>query len=485
MSKKRFLFHLAALGSRTRLFAAGAGVAACMTAVAAMAPRFASGLYPGSGEVGAVTAVLCLAGLCFLPVVQVVRRGRVGPRELAAALAFGAALRAVLFLSAPILEDDWRRYLWDGAVVAAAIDPYEYPPAEGLGDAALTFAEPPSASGEVARLVAIGEKSPDYPERINHPYLTSIYPPAAQAAFFLANRIAPFSLAAWRLVLALADIATLTLLFKTLSAFGRSRSWALLYWLNPLVVFEIYNAAHMDALLGPFLVLAMLWAQRERPALAGAALAVAAGVKIWPVVFVPIILRRFSRSLTKASVFAAVFAIGAAALLAPFVLRAGEAPSGLAAYAAEWRTNAFVYSLIEYSAAAFSAEPERLARILAVGAVLAACAGASLRQIASGAQLSTRAFAALAVLVFISPTGYPWYAVWLFILWPLAPVRGFAILAASLPLYHFRFFFQAVGESMPLWLSAVQYAPSLAIVTINAISERFAPPCSAISTSAS
>ena len=38
-------------------------------------------------------------------------------------LACGLAARAILFASEPVLEDDYQRYLWDGAVTAQGLNP--------------------------------------------------------------------------------------------------------------------------------------------------------------------------------------------------------------------------------------------------------------------------------------------------------------------------------------------------------------------------
>ncbi len=48
---------------------------------------------------------------------------------LAAMLLIGLLMRALLFDSYPVLEIDFYRYLWDGAVLANGFNPYALPPA--------------------------------------------------------------------------------------------------------------------------------------------------------------------------------------------------------------------------------------------------------------------------------------------------------------------------------------------------------------------
>ncbi|MBI3893074.1 MAG: hypothetical protein HY303_16270 [Candidatus Wallbacteria bacterium] len=59
-------------------------------------------------------------------------RCRGNPLALDAILAWSVVLRVVAIASPPLLETDPRRYLWDGAVTAAGLDPYRHSPLEVL-----------------------------------------------------------------------------------------------------------------------------------------------------------------------------------------------------------------------------------------------------------------------------------------------------------------------------------------------------------------
>ena len=58
--------------------------------------------------------------------------GRIKPSFAALGIVFAVGLlaRLMMFASEPVLEDDWHRYLWDGASVASGVDPYKFAPAE-------------------------------------------------------------------------------------------------------------------------------------------------------------------------------------------------------------------------------------------------------------------------------------------------------------------------------------------------------------------
>ena len=165
-----------------------------------------------------------------------------GPREirliLVGIVAAGLAARLVLFASEPILEDDYQRYLWDGAVTANGHSPYAVSPKDALVN----------GSGDLGRLAQEGEP---VTQRINHPDLKTVYPPVAQGAFALAYLIKPWSLTAWPSVVLLFDLATLGIILLLLRDIGRSPLWSVLYWWNPVVIKELFNSAHMEAVVLP------------------------------------------------------------------------------------------------------------------------------------------------------------------------------------------------------------------------------------------
>ncbi|MGI9570172.1 MAG: hypothetical protein ACR2PH_10655, partial [Desulfobulbia bacterium] len=80
-----------------------------------------------------ITGGLILAGLIYLPMLPLIRRLTLShpqqPRMLfTIAVLIGFAMRLFLIPGEPVLEDDYQRYLWDGAVTANGINPYQYSP---------------------------------------------------------------------------------------------------------------------------------------------------------------------------------------------------------------------------------------------------------------------------------------------------------------------------------------------------------------------
>jgi len=182
-------------------------------------------------------------------------------RMIALIFVFAILFRASLIFSQPSLSDDMYRYIWDGRVQAAGINPYVYPPD--------------------ATQVASLRDSAIWPRVGWKPYPT-IYPAGAELVFAAAWRIWPDNVHWFQAIMVSADLLAGGLLLFLLRALGRSPLAVLIYLWNPLVIFEVAHAAHADALVLPLLVAALLARVKGRPALTGVLLGLAAaeGLKV-------------------------------------------------------------------------------------------------------------------------------------------------------------------------------------------------------------
>jgi len=216
-----------------------------------LAPAFAREIPLVDRPIIVMTLVLLLAGLVFLYLSELIIYTQAGKWLIIWIIAVGTLMRVFMLFSTPILEDDYYRYLWDGAVTANGFNPYQYSP-EQIREGLSGGTEIPSP------LLALARESGAIINSINHDYLRSIYPPLTQGAFALAYLLKPWSLTAWKIVLLLFDVITLLLLIYILRYLNLSPVWIGIYWLNPLLVKEIFNSGHMDLLIFPFLLAAIL-----------------------------------------------------------------------------------------------------------------------------------------------------------------------------------------------------------------------------------
>lgn len=392
-------------------------------------------------------ALEVLAGALYLGLLWLIPRSAAAPRLLALILGAGLVMRAVTMVSTPILEDDFYRYLWDGAVVAAGEDPFRYPPAAVLGAA-------PDAEASLVMLSKLAETSAPVAERINHPHLTSIYPPLAQSLFAVGASIEPFDLTTWRWILLVFEGATVVLLFLILLLLRRSPLWLAIYWWNPLVIKELVNSAHMDALLLPFLaamVLSMLLGKRG---LASLCLAVAAGVKLWPVLLLPTVLRPLAVEPRKLAAALVLF-VAAFSVTGWWVFRQMGGETGLAAFSTGWNMNdAFFLALdwgVEGGLSLFGAEwvnSGGVTRVLLAAAVLSLGFWLNRRTAADADELCTRFMIVTAMVFLLSPAQFPWYYTWLVPFLVVVPSPALLLLTALLPLYYLRFWLDIRDQSL-------------------------------------
>lgn len=203
------------------------------------------------------------------------------PTRFALTLIFGFAIvfNLILLPSKPSLSDDMYRYVWDGRVQANGINPYRYP----------------SDAPELAYLRDTAIWS-----NMNRPWAYTIYPPGAQMIFVLTWRLVPDSVIGFKLVMVACSLLAGGLLAVLLRALGERPERGLIFLWNPLTIFEIAHAGHVDALYLPLIVSAMLLRaevkatsnQRSvinqhgeiiREALIGLLLGVATLIKLYPI----------------------------------------------------------------------------------------------------------------------------------------------------------------------------------------------------------
>lgn len=349
----------------------------------------------------------------------------------------GLAMRLALFASEPVLEDDYQRYLWDGAVSAHGFNPYAVKP------------EAASTSTDIL-LRSLAEASGVIIWRINHPDLRTIYPPVAQGAFAVAHIIKPWSLMSWRGLCLVFDLMTLGLLILLLGEVGRSPLWVALYWWNPVVLKELFNSAHMEAVLLPLVLGALYLAIKKRFLLSSTALAFGVGVKLWPVLLLPVLLRPLLSQPLKLIAPLAVFAGLCLVFALPVLLAGLDGSSGFVAYAKAWNTNNAFFPVLKntfdiaiQSVGLKELDGGILARALLVAFVLAVTGWQSMLPITGAEDLIKRAAFVVAALFLVSPAQFPWYYIWVVPFLVFFPVRGLLVLSVTMPLYYSAFHFLA------------------------------------------
>jgi alpha-1,6-mannosyltransferase len=310
-----------------------------------------------------------------------------------------AILLRIGALAAPVfLSDDVYRYIWDGRVQAAGINPYRYVPTdvhlEPLRDAAI------------------------FPNVNRNNYAPTIYPPVAQMFFFLATRFGE-SVLVMKLALVAIEAVGIWGLLLVLRGVGAPRENILLYAWHPLPVWEIAGSGHVDAVMVAFVALALAAAVRYRRAWSGVALAAATLVKFFPLALVPALWRP-ARSNRGDWRWLSAFAAVVIAAYVPYVGVGSRVLGFLPGYVAEESLAAGSgFWIVEVLR---NAVPLPTASYLALAiASLAGLGIAALRR-PPGPSPSLRwaMILSVATMLLASPH-YPWYFVWLVALLCVAP----------------------------------------------------------------
>ncbi len=431
--------------------AIGISLLAIQYLIALLAERFHYDVDFSRAPIAVYVGLFMVAGLIYLPLAWLIPRLPPSRYLLITIIVIGLLLRLLMFASNPILEIDFYRYLWDGAVLANGFNPYALPPAQVPGS-------------EISFLAK--QAGPVF-DRINYRELSSIYPPLAQALFALAHWFDPWQADGLRLLWLLADSATLLMIFKMLKRLDRSPLWICLYWWSPLLVTLSYNSLHMDILLLPLLMAALWWMLERRPISACSALTLAASIKLWPLLLLPFALRCLYRQPRQLLGAVAVILLIAGIGILPMLLLATTDHSGLLAFSQHWQRNTALFPQLVNLLSLFVVPAEMYARLLVALSLSLLVIYLVRTNDLEAATLIRRITITIALLFLLSPVQLPWYYLWLLPFLSMYPHPALLLMASLLPIYFLRFHFDFRGEAhiFDQFIVWFQYLPALLLMS--------------------
>lgn len=179
-------------------------------------------------------------------------------------LVLGVAIRLLLVVVPPFTSHDSDRYLWDGRIAAAGVNPYRVSPKE--------FAETHE----------VGAPLPD-----NAEYATA-YPPGAIALFAILARLG----GGIKIVMTAVSLGLLLLVASALKGSAKRLAVAALF---PLPVLEMGIGAHIDGIAAMGIVAALIALRAEKDFAAGAWIGLGALFKPYVLAVVPFLARHPDR----------------------------------------------------------------------------------------------------------------------------------------------------------------------------------------------
>jgi hypothetical protein len=301
-------------------------------------------------------------------------------------VAMAITMRLLVIGKEPLLSTDIYRYVWDGRVQAAGINPYAFVPADdalqSLRDAAI------------------------YPNINRADYAVTAYPPVAQMFFFAVTRVSE-TLTAMRLAMLACEIVVVAVLIDLLRRIHLPVTAVVAWAWHPLVIWEIANNGHADALMVALLMIGVWLLVRSRRVAGAIAVALAALVKPYAVVALPIFWRPWDWR-------APVAAIATAALCYLPYAGAGSGVLGFVTsgyLSEEGFTDGGGYWLVALARAAVGDVPGlTIAYMLLALAIMAWLAlRASSRTHSAPQETLLHIGALLMAALFVLSPNYPWY----------------------------------------------------------------------------
>jgi alpha-1,6-mannosyltransferase len=382
----------------------------------------------------AYASLFISSSILYLFICRDVLRTEAPVRGLIPLILLLLCLRLGFLAMEPLGSDDVYRYMWDGRVQSAGINPYRFAP----DDSVLSYLH-----------------TKKLPALVNHADLKTLYFPLSEWIFYLGYNLSGESVWGFQLFILIAETLTLIGLMLLMRELSYSPWRALLYAANPLIILQFSLDAHVDALGFPFLIFGLLFYFRKRLVLSLLLIGMSLLVKPTALIILPILFLD-QRGLTNR---AKVATIPLVVMFIPFIPYSfGVNPfEALATFSKNWFFNGALFSLL------LPVIPDNQTNRLWCLGILAM---ALLALYLSKRSLNVKLVLSVLVLLLCSPVAHPWYMGWMILLLPLAPLSSGVALAAtaSLPSITFvTYQLQGIWKDYPLVL-LVEYVPVVALL---------------------
>ena len=218
-------------------------------------------------------------------------------------IAIALILRVIPLFAIPALSDDVYRFIWDGRLWAAVINPFAGIPYEYLN---------------MPQLVQQGLTNELY-NLLNSPTHYTIYPPVPQYINWLAAKLFSNNITAsiylMRTTIITAEIISIYLMAILLKRYSLKQYLLAIYALNPLVIIELAGNLHHEAFMITFLLGFLVYSSQNKPVGGAIMFALSVSSKLLPLMLLPIILFK-EKSKWK---FLIIFVVSLLLLFAPIL----------------------------------------------------------------------------------------------------------------------------------------------------------------------
>lgn len=298
-------------------------------------------------------------------------------------------VRASFLQTMPIGSDDVYRYVWDGKVQSAGINPYLYAP----------------SAPELQSL-----HTPLLPGAVNHPDMKTLYFPLAQWIFYGCYQASGEAIWGIKAALLVAETGLLIVLLIMVRRLSLPPGFVLLYALCPLPVMEFAVDAHLDGIGLPLFLGGLLLLHQKRITAGSVLLGLATSIKPAPLIILPALFMTVRGWRHKV----AVIAVPAAILAAQFLPYIGTPRplEALSTFSQHWTFNGIIFEMM--NALLQDNQQTRMLCAVLLAIIVAVIA-------VSRKEFLLRSYFSLLALLLLSPVTHPWYLTWMAALLPLVP----------------------------------------------------------------
>ncbi len=387
--------------------------------------------------------------LCFLSfkLVQMLKT------DLWLLIGLAIIFRLVFIMALPNLSQDYFRFIWDGRLIAAGWNPYQYVPDELIG---LKNFSIPQARGLIAGMGSLSAGN------------FSNYPPLNQLIFAVAGWISSSSILGsviiFRTFIILADIGTFIFGRKLLRSMGLPEHRIFWYILNPFIIIEMTGNLHFESVMVFFLVFSIYLLNQRKWILSAIVLGLSISTKLLSLMLLPLFFRYFisdKERLNFKNLIAYYLIVLTTIILSFAPFYSYEVFSNFMASVGLWfgkfEFNASIYYIVRWIGFQVKGYNiiETAGKILPVFTVLIILGLTFFRKYKNTKQLLTNMLFAVTAYLLFSTTVHPWYLAIPLLLSLFTEMRYVIVWTLVVMLSYYAYSNTVYNESM--WLVALEY----------------------------
>ena len=353
----------------------------------------------GTKLIETFTIVYISASAVFIFLCWLIFKIEISRGQLFALVGLGVILRIAFINFTPVGSDDVYRYMWDGRVQDAGINPYMYTPVDHVLDFLHTDI---------------------LPKKLNYADMKTIYFPLSQWLFYTGYKISGENVWGYKLLLLFFEMLTFFAIFLLLKKLDLPKKFILLYALCPLPIIHFAIDAHLDGFGLPILLFAIYFYIGNKKILAYIFLGLSLTIKPIGLLFIPIFFlteKRWSNKIKSVVIPMLAFSIQ----FIPYIIHTNPFEAFII-YSKNWTFNGVVFDAID-SFMHFNAKTRIICAIF-LGMFL-------LPLYLSKRSMKEKIYYSVLLLMIFSPVVHPWYIAWLVILLPIIPRWSGVVYAAT------------------------------------------------------